>query len=256
MKRSLLAITCALFTSSSFAWGPQGHQLVGELAEKYLLDSVKIKIREISGEETLAQLSTWPDEIKADPNWAHSKPWHFANIPDGMTYDDCEKNPGGDVIEAIPRMTKDLVNTTLPMEKRKQALAFIVHFMGDIHQPLHVGKPEDLGGNAVNMDWMNKKTNLHAIWDSAILRTISENNADIITMLYNVSDQQIAQSGIDEVNTWVNEGLSLRQLVYSYPAKREPNWEKAYANKVGGILKDRLKKSSVRLASWLNKNLR
>lgn len=253
----MLYLLVPLFVSvESFAWGPQGHQIVGALAEKYLLDSTKLKIREISGEETLEQLSTWPDEIKSNPEWAKSKPWHYANIPDGSSYDQCDKNPAGDVVEAIPRMTKDLINTSLPLEKRKQALAFIVHFLGDIHQPLHVGRSEDMGGNAINMQWQNKKTNLHAIWDSAILRDISSNTNDVAAMLYNVSDAQIAQLGLGDVNSWVNEGLSLRQLIYSYPANRSNNWEKEYSSRVGSTLKDRLQKAGVRLASWLNRNLK
>src|SRR5437867_3956546 len=94
-----------LVSSTASPWGAIGHRIVGHIAEQHLSPEVRQHIQALLGPESLAQVSTWPDEIRADPKWAHASPWHYVNIADDETYETASKNPGGDVVEAIQRFT-------------------------------------------------------------------------------------------------------------------------------------------------------
>lgn len=254
MKFFVVLAVC--FSLNALAWGPEGHKIVGALAEKYLTDAARGQIDLIGGGQSLEQLSTWADEIRSDPDWSESKPWHFADIPDGETYDSCERNPEGDVVEAIPRFTKDLINTRLPISKRKEALAFIVHFIGDIHQPLHVGRPKDHGGNSIRLYWRGRQTNLHAVWDSALLDDGARGVSDYVMKLDTLNASERAKLAANEIKTWVKENMDARTVVYGLPNTHQSGWENQYETKALTLAKSRLQTAGVRLASWLNKYLK
>ena len=162
------------------AWGALGHRLVGRLAEQDLTPAARREVaRLLAGEPvpTLAGVSAWADELRAsDPGLGRqSTPWHYVNLgEDACRFDAARDCPGGDcVVGAIQAQVAVLRDHARPLEERRRALKFVVHFVGDIHQPLHAGYAHDKGGSThqlrVPTPSGEKGSNLHSWWDSGML---------------------------------------------------------------------------------------
>src|SRR5438270_9781652 len=165
---ALIAIAVALIS-----WGVLGHRTVGLIAERHLTPKAKAAVQSLLGSETLEQVSTWADEIRSDPAYKNAAPWHYINLPLGLTRQQFDKEVTGmtspNVYEALLRMEHDLTAPGTSREQKVVALKFIVHFVGDIHQPMHVSRAEDQGGNKIQVNYEGKGTNLHALWDSRLI---------------------------------------------------------------------------------------
>ncbi len=184
MTRPLLALFL-LFLGCTFAppaaaWGALGHRVVGQLAEHELAPGARAEVdRLLAGEPepTLAGVSTWADELRAkDPGLGRrSARWHYVNLgEDACAYDATRDCAGGDcVVGAIRTQTAILRDRRQPDDARRRALKFVVHFIGDVHQPLHAGHARDKGGNDVQLRVPSvsgeRGSNLHAWWDSGML---------------------------------------------------------------------------------------
>ena len=174
--RGALALGLALLALPAFAWGAQGHRLVARLADQELSPQARREMnRLLAGEAdpSLAGIANWADELRDnDPELARrSSRWHFVNIAEH----DCEYRPERDckngdcVIEAIRKQTAILADRRQSLLARRNALKFVVHFVGDVHQPLHAGYARDRGGNDTQINDDGFGTNLHAVWDSRLL---------------------------------------------------------------------------------------
>lgn len=170
-------LTVAL-SPQAHAWGALGHRLVGHLAQSQLSPKARAEVaRLLQGEAdpTLAGIANWADELRGnDPGLGRrSSPWHYVNLAeDGCRYEatrDCER--GDCVVEAIRRQRAILADRTKPDAARAQALKFLVHFVGDVHQPLHAGHAANRGGNDIQINLDGKGSNLHRLWDSELLAT-------------------------------------------------------------------------------------
>lgn len=181
MKHFLLGLLLAAAIPDAFAWGALGHRIVGTLAENELTPAARSEVaRLLAGETepTLAGVSTWADELRAkDPGLGRrSASWHYVNLgEDGCSYEATSDCPGGDcVVEAIRAQTEILRDRSQPLDARRHALKFVVHFVGDVHQPLHAGYAHDKGGNSfqvrVPSESGERGSNLHSWWDSGMLR--------------------------------------------------------------------------------------
>lgn len=132
---------------SAFGWGMIGHRVVGGVAWENLSAKSKSEIQGLLGKESMPMSANWADFIKSDPHWNVASPWHYVNFEKGAkSYDFVKASKEGDVLQAIVYFEKMLRDKKLPREKRAVALKFLVHFVGDIHQPLHAGLAEDWGG--------------------------------------------------------------------------------------------------------------
>ncbi len=177
-RHALLLALLALAPTFAHAWGPSGHRIVAALAERQLSPEAKAEMRRllaITHEHSLADIATWADELRNDPAQAAlgraTAPLHFVNFS-GSTchYDPPRDCPDGRcVVAAIDRYAKILGDRSRPDAERAEALRFVVHFVGDVHQPLHAGYRDDRGGNRYQVQWNGRGTNLHAIWDTPVL---------------------------------------------------------------------------------------
>ncbi|HRN62236.1 MAG TPA: S1/P1 nuclease [Luteimonas sp.] len=171
-----LAAFAALAAPPVHAWGPLGHRLVARLAEPLLTPQVRTEVERLLATErlqSLADVANWADDLRAsDPDLGRkSAPWHYVNIgEDGCTYDAAQACRGGDcVVGAIGAQAAILGDRGRSDAERLQALKFIVHFTGDVNQPMHAGYARDRGGNTVQVNIDGKGSNLHALWDSRLL---------------------------------------------------------------------------------------
>lgn len=178
----LLAFTCILFLLAApipaSAWGPLGHRLVARLAEYQLTPEARAEaLRLLATEQytSLADVATWADELRErDPDLGRrSSTWHYVNLGEhDCAYEaarDCRD--GNCVVEAINAQASILADPARSDAERLQALKFVVHFVGDVHQPLHAGFAHDRGGNTFQIQHAGRGTNLHALWDTPVLRS-------------------------------------------------------------------------------------
>lgn len=179
MIRSLLMATALLLTSSpALAWGDLGHRLIAGLASDDLTPQARAEVaRLLAGEPepTLAGIANWADDLRDhEPDLGRkTAPWHYVNLgEDGCRYDAARDCRNGDcVVEAIRRQSAILADRRRSRGERLQALKFVVHFVGDAHQPLHAGYARDKGANTVQVNLDERGTNLHALWDSGLFKT-------------------------------------------------------------------------------------
>eukprot|EP00124_Ichthyophonus_hoferi_P003558 Ihof_evm3s314 gene=Ihof_evmTU3s314 len=188
---------CALWSAGRIeAWGPQGHSTTAAIASSLLDSATMDTAQKILNNQTMADVANWPDRVKYQAQWRWTSPLHYCDSSNGrcsITYkDDCHDshgNPGRCVIGAIHNYTialkADLSNTcglkskplilTLPINynphnlDQQELLTFIIHYVGDLHQPMHEGHKEDLAGNNIPVEFEGKKTELHDVWDTGII---------------------------------------------------------------------------------------
>jgi hypothetical protein len=243
-------VVCLLsigFTASG--WGPVGHRAVGLIAEKYLTRNTATKIRELMGRESLPEASTWADEIRSDPAWKKASPWHYVNIEDDETYDTAPKNPDGDVVQAMIRFEAVLRDQSASRKARVEALRFLVHFVGDIHQPLHAGRRSDRGGNEVKVMWFNTPTDLHTVWDSSLINDERLSFTELASFINDAKDSEIRDWQSSSYVDWVKESIELRGQAYDIG---DGKLGYAYRFRALPIVKRRILQAGIRLAGLLN----
>ena len=167
--------SAALLPATALAWGSEGHRIVGALADAGLSAEARAEVQRLLADEpepTLAGVSTWADEIRDQPEWRHTGRWHWVNLPreTPCTFDAARDCRNGDcVVGAIEAQRTLLADRSRPDAERAIALKFLVHFIGDVHQPFHAGFGEDRGGNLTQVRLDRRGWNLHALWDSAMV---------------------------------------------------------------------------------------
>jgi len=168
-----IAATMILPVLSSFGWGYDGHRIVGKIASFYLTEKAKSKVRKLIGNESLAEVSTWADEVRREDAYSWSSKLHYINFPRNSSEIDLDRDcrDGACVVGAIDRFSTELADPSLSRKERVEALKFLVHFVGDIHQPFHVSYASDRGGNRVKTDYNEEQPNLHSVWDTHLIKT-------------------------------------------------------------------------------------
>lgn len=164
-------------TSDAFGWGKIGHRVISTLAEKRLSQDATAGLRELlEPGESLADASLWPDEHRREIRG--SAAWHYVNVPISEPLYVSRYCPeSGCVVSKTIEMRSVLANASAPLDERRQALRFFVHFLQDLHQPVHVGDRGDRGGNDLQVRFFERGTNLHRLWDEGLLEHHSEDEA-------------------------------------------------------------------------------
>jgi len=253
LKRMFLFSLALAFSMDLLAWGQTGHRAIAQIAINHLDKKTKKELYEIMGHESLVEVSTWMDNIRSDSTWDHAKTWHYVTIPDGETYASSEKEEKGDVVEAIARMKLIIKDETKSKEERRNAVAMLVHLIGDIHQPLHVGNGTDRGGNNVKIKWFYDKSNLHRIWDSGMIDSKQFSYSELAKLVDHPHEQAIAQLDNTDVNVWIKEAMDLRPQVYDLTNEEYLSYEYMYKN--WDTVKEQIEKAGRRLAAVLNEVL-
>jgi hypothetical protein len=241
-----------LLPLAGFGWGKTGHRVVGQIAENHLTPKAFQAVRDLLGAESLAAVSNWADEIRSDPNWKVADPWHYVNIPDGQTYAAMEKNPAGDILEALRRFDAVLRDPAAPKQKKIEALKFMVHLVGDLHQPLHAGKRDDLGGNRTVVTWFRgtEPTNLHAVWDERLIEQENLSFTEWARFLDTATEMRVKDWQSTGYEVWMEESYALRGKAYEFKPELPLSYDYVYRNLP--IVKMRLLQGGVRLAGALN----
>ncbi len=252
MKRKTLITTLILLISiATFAYGPTGHRTVAAVAEKHLSCSAKRAIKKIFGNTNLVLASTYADDIKSDKKYNYAYTWHFVNMKQGETYAESKKNPKGDLITAFYDCVKTLKNKNATLEEKRFALRFLVHLVGEVHQPLHVGRPEDRGGNDIKVKWFGQQSNLHRVWDDNMLSSYKMSYSELAENMPKIKRKVRKQWQQGDFLTWIEEMRPITDQVYD-SAKEGENLRYRYMYDNFETLRTLLHKGGIRLAGVLN----
>lgn len=277
MKKFIFALM--FLSANAFAWGPTGHRVVGAVAEKALEPSVAVKVYEILDGQNLARVSTWPDEIRSEPEkYSYTFNWHFTDWKDDdHTHD--ESSSSGKLLSAIKEQLAVLKDPAAAKDKKVFALRFIVHLVGDLHQPLHVGNGLDQGGNKCRVTFMGEQTNLHSVWDEGMINFTKLSFTEIASFVsQGRTKEQVAAWKSGDVVDWALESKTLRTTIYpaevSTPANQVmsvkqycrsdvkvapedmPKLSYEYSYKFVPVMEERLFQAGIRLAMLLNQALK
>lgn len=236
--------------NSSKVWGKNGHRIVGDIAADYLNPEAKKAVDRVLGPTSMAIASTWMDKIKSDPAYDHTHDWHWVTIPKGMTYQETEKNPNGDLISRLQIIIKKLKSGSLSARKETENLKMLIHLVGDIHQPLHVGTGKDRGGNDTRVQWFNERSNLHRVWDSEMIEDTKLSYTEFSAAINHPTENQIDRWQDSDVLDWAYEAMELRDQVYDLPQDHRLGYQYQYKNR--DLLDRQLLKGGIRLAGVLN----
>lgn len=249
MKRLFVFLILITIAHITFGWGATGHRATGHIANQYLNKKARKAVQRILGQQSLAMASTWMDEIRSDSSYDYANDWHWVTIPDGMRYEETEKNPKGDVVESIERIILELKSKKLSAKEEAERLKMLIHLIGDIHQPLHVGRGDDRGGNNVKVMWFRADSNLHRVWDSEMIDDTKLSYTELAESLYKPTTEQLKNWQQASVRDWANESIALRPQVYNIE-NGKLSYE--YGYKHFHLVRERLVQAGVRLAAVLN----
>lgn len=258
MKKSLFLFIAFLTVSlSSFAWwGQTGHRVVGEIADIYLTNKARKAIGEILGDESIAISSNWADFIKSDSAFNYLSPWHYINVKQGLSQaefnDVLTRDTIADAFTKLNFLIGELKNKQLSADKKQMYLRLLIHIVGDIHQPLHVGRFEDLGGNRIRVIWFGDSTNLHSVWDDRMIESQDLSYTEYVKAINYSTKAQRKQWQQQSLNEWFYESYQLAGAVYN--SVRQPHQRLSFRYNFDHIAKlnEQLLKGGIRLAGLLN----
>lgn len=259
MKFITLTIVATLtmgFASSSVnsaKWSATGHRVTGAIAERHLSGKARAAVKEILGNETLAEATTWADEMRSSPvkYWGTTAyPYHYVTVPKGKTYEAVGAPEEGDAVFAIEMFTAQLLDPESSLQQKQEALRFIVHAIGDLHQPLHSGNGTDRGGNDIKVKYFGKDTNLHSVWDRQMIASLELSYSEFTEFLdAKITPEQVKMWSEPNPKVWVAESIALRDTIY--PEKTNLGYDYKFIHTP--TVKKRLSMGGIRMATYLNK---
>ena len=255
-----------LLPTNAFAWGYTGHRIVAEIAEQFLEPETAHQIRDLLAVEnvtTLAEVSTWADQIRMQR--PETAPWHYVNIPvhppegDPDGYDAARDCPNGAcVVAKIGQFARVLVDRKVPERQRLEALKYLVHFIGDVHQPLHASNNRDRGGNEVPVAFLGRQTNLHAVWDSGIIEPAvkGDERGYAMQLTRRITQAELSQWSQGDPISWANESHDVATSSVYGELQHAGALPDSYEAQALPIVNEQLERAGVRLAKVLNDCLR
>lgn len=239
------------------AWTSFGHRLVGLLAQDQVSPQTRAQLDTLLALEPGADLGTiaaWADDIRDEPAYRHTAPFHYVNFRDGSCrYDaarDCDQ--GNCIIGALARYTAVLGDAARPPQERLDALKFVVHFVGDIHQPMHAGNRDDRGGNRFQVSVDGEGSNLHSVWDYHLLRSAGQEMKPYRARL----GPHVAQTRIEPMDfaAWAQSSCALLDSAAIYPP-RAGRLPAGYLERQRPLAEARITLAAARLAALLDRTL-
>jgi len=239
------------------SWGVTGHRTVGKIAENHLTPKAMAGVKDLLGDVTLADVSTWADEVRGKPEYKQTGPWHYINLPLGLSYVEfksrVENMLEANVYSSVVKQLQLLMDTSVSREQKVEALKFLVHFVGDLHQPMHVSREEDKGGNTIQLNFDGQGTNLHAIWDSKLIDHSGMDYQQLAAKYDHPTAAQVRQWQGDPIIKWMWESYQITTQLYAeVDTMKNRSIGQAYFDEHWATVPQRLEEAGVRLAGLLN----
>lgn len=261
MIKKLFVVGLALASSYSYAWGLTGHRVIAEIAENHLSCRAKRQVKKLLGKEKMAYWANWPDFIKSEPTgkWKEASAWHYINIEPQTDFKNFERElqqqSGPNLYNQINVLSAQLKNQNLPEEERKTALVFLIHLMGDLVQPMHTGRAEDLGGNKIDVTYFGEKTNLHSVWDGKLIDSQKYSYTEYAHLLDIKTKKEVKNIQQGSLANWLFDSHQIANKVYAAtPAGSRLAYDYQYL--FNDTVERQLLYGGLRLAKLLNDTFR
>ena len=252
IKALCLGIALAAFSLDASAWGQKGHDVTCAVAQKHLNRKAAKKVAEVFDGKSLVYWSNWLDNASHTPQYKYTKTWHYKNIDADETFENAVQHPDGDVLTAVNSLVESLKSGKLNKEQEAINLRMLIHLVGDMHCPMHMGHKSDLGGNQVQVQYFGRGRNLHGIFDTDIIEgthkwTYTEWAQEIDT----VSKTEAAAIAKGTPAQWAEETYGITCLIYAgTPAGSKLSYD--YQSYWTPTIEQQLLRGGLRLADLLN----
>lgn len=252
MKRLLVVCLSLLLAHEAHAWGQKGHDVTAYVAENHLTKRAAKRIAAVLEGYSPVYVSNWLDNASHTPEYAYTKTWHYLNVDEGETLESMPKNPDGDVLKAVTEIVARLKSGGLTPTEEALNLRMLIHLVGDMHCPMHAGHLSDLGGNRVSVIYFGDATNLHSVWDTALVESAHRwSYAEWQREIDRLSKEEAAEVASGEPADWMRETLELCSEVYaSTPEGTKISYD--YVAKYAPVIERQFLRGGLRLARLLN----
>jgi len=260
MKSILSKFTFAVLMFSSFycfAWGLTGHRVIAEIAQHHLSSKAERKIKKLLENQKLAYYANWPDFIKSDTTgvWKETSSWHYVNINPQKDFqqfkDSLEAQKAPNLYTQIKNLAKKIKDKNTSESDKKNSLIFLVHLMGDLHQPLHVGRYEDLGGNKINLTYFGQNTNLHSLWDTKMVEDRKYSYTEFANLLDIKPKDEVKTIQGGALQDWLYDSQKIANSIYFHTPK-DSKLSYDYNYRFESTVERQLLYGGLRLAKVLN----
>ncbi|MDE5607325.1 MAG: S1/P1 nuclease [Muribaculaceae bacterium] len=237
---------------SVFAWGQKGHDVTAYIAEQHLTPATRAAVDSLLQGKSMVYWANWLDNASHTRPYAYTKTWHYKNIDAGERYEEAQANPAGDAVLAIKAQLETLQDPHKSFDDKQLAMKILVHVVGDIHQPMHMGHATDLGGNRVKVKFFGRDNNLHAVWDSNIVDSGHKwGFTEWQMMIDRATPEQEAAIISGSIDDWAKQSVAIAAQIY----EETPEGTNLSYNEVARwtpVIEDQLLNGGLRLAHLLN----
>ncbi len=250
--RQLLTLIFLGSTLSMSAYDAVGHRIIADIAYQNLTEKARMQVDKVLGVHGIIYDATWPDDIRSDKKYAYSYKWHYQDLDDNMTTADIQKllsNPKSEG-EHLFFALDSLTNRLKTHKNDAEALKFLVHFVGDLHQPLHLGRKDDMGGNKVNIEWFGKTINIHSLWDSYLIENRKMSYTEFSHYLQDKFEPEKAKFKKYTVLQSIEAVYDVRNQIYNYTTSDTNSYH--YVYHFSNELDEMLYRGGIQLSNILN----
>ena len=254
--RMILSASAFCSALMAFAWGQKGHDTVAYIAECHLTPEAKAAAEDLLDGKSIVYYANWLDNASHTPEYAYSKTWHYKNIDADQTFRSAPVYHKGDIVTALDEQIALLGDTTKNKEERALALKMVVHLIGDIHQPMHLGHASDRGGNSWYVTYFKGKSNIHSVWDSKLPESAHKWSYTEWQRQIDRADEAQTREilSLDKPREWAEQTYEICREVY----ERTPvntNIEYNYIADWTPVVEQQFLRGGLRLAKVLNSQL-
>lgn len=252
MKKIFLFLVVASTALSCFGWGQKGHDVVAFIAEKHLQPEVLAHVEAALGNKSLVYYSNWLDNASHTDGYAYTKTWHYKNVDADVTYETAPKKQKGDVVEAVKSIVEQLEKGGIAPEKENIMLRMLIHLVGDLHQPMHLGHLSDLGGNLHKIKFFKRDNNLHSVWDGSLVDSAHKwSYSEWQSQIDRVSEVERTRLIAGDIDDWAKETCSIAAKIYeATPIGTNISYD--YVAEWTPVIEQQFLKGGLRLAHLLN----
>lgn len=255
MKKFAVPVILILFAATLLSWGYVGHQTIARIAENHLTPEAKAAIKQLLGNQSMSDIASWADEVRNEPEWKYTSTWHYVNVPAGLNASSfkntVEHSSNDNLLTALNKCELELSSPESTQDQKANDLKFIVHLVGDAHQPMHVSRAEDKGGNTIQVQFDGRGTNLHSVWDTKLIDHQGLSYAQIARADDNATPAQIKKWQSAGPVEWMFESYQISTTLYSEIEKNNKLDEDYYKQHIS-IVNERIEQAGIRLAGVLN----
>lgn len=256
MKKTVIVLIFFCMPFMAGAWGVLGHRIVGQVADQYINAKTRKAIQQLLGNESIAMSANWADFVKSDTNYKYLSNWHYVNLRADLSKNEVfnflDQETGPNIYNKINEMVKVLKNSKSTMVQKKLALRMLIHMVGDLHQPMHTARFEDLGGNKIQLSWFGEKSNLHQVWDDGLVNFQQLSYTEYAKSINYPTAAQFTTWQKSSLKECVFESYQICNKIYATGIKNDDKLSYKYNFDWIETVNQQMLKGGIRLAKILN----